>query len=110
MEKFFFDQTIKNNLTTYNRKIATGQGDNYTTWCLLSYRYLEKYYELNAIDVSKQPKLDVNLKAIELINFTGNLENDATMLFVIAKAKETVLDFSIGTVKVLRFYFALTKY
>ena len=110
MEKIFFDQTVKNNLTTYNRKIATGQGDNYMTWCLLSYCYLEKYYELNAIDVSKQPKLDVNLKAIELINFTGNVENDATMLFVIAKAKETVLDFSIGTVKVLRFYFALTKY
>ena len=32
MEKFFFDQTVKNNLTTYNiRKIATGRGDNYTT-------------------------------------------------------------------------------
>ena len=101
MENFFFDQTVKNNLTTYNiRKIATGGGDNYTTWCLLNYPHLEKYFELNEIDLSKQQKLDVNLKAIQLISFTGNLENDATMLFVIAKAKETVLDFSIGTVKV----------
>ena len=35
----FFDQPIKNNKVTYEniRKIATGQGDDYTTGCLLSY-------------------------------------------------------------------------
>ena len=33
----FFDQLVKNNLRTYDniRKIATGQGDDYTTSCLL---------------------------------------------------------------------------
>ena len=32
-----FDQPIKNDLKTYNkiRKIAAGQGDDYTTGCLL---------------------------------------------------------------------------
>ena len=37
----FFDQTIKNNKVTYEniRKIATGQGDDYTTGCLLDYSY-----------------------------------------------------------------------
>ena len=40
----FFDQTIKNDLRTYDniRKILTGQGDDYTTGSLLDYPYLEK--------------------------------------------------------------------
>ena len=34
-----FDQPIKNNKVTYEkiRKIATGQGDDYITGCLLDY-------------------------------------------------------------------------
>ena len=41
----FFDQPIKNDLKTYNniRKIATGQGDDYTTGCLLYYPYFKNY-------------------------------------------------------------------
>ena len=37
----FFDQPIKNKKITYEniRKIATGQGDDYTTGCLLDYPY-----------------------------------------------------------------------
>ena len=40
---------------------------------------------------------------IQQINFTANLDRDgnATMFFIIEEAKETVLDFSQGTVKVL---------
>ena len=40
----FFDQPIKNDLKTYDniRKIAIGQGDDYTTGCLLDYPYLKK--------------------------------------------------------------------
>ena len=51
----FFDQTIKNNLRTYDniRKIATGQGEDYTTGFLLNCPYLEKCYKLIAIDLSK---------------------------------------------------------
>ena len=50
-----FDQPIKNDLTTYDniRKIATGQGHNYTNGCLLVYPYFEKYYKLIAIDLKK---------------------------------------------------------
>ena len=46
------------------------------------------------------------LKAIQQINFTENLNRaeGATMFFIIEEAKETVLDFSKGTVKVLWFY------
>ena len=56
-----------------------------------------------AIDLSKQQALDADPRAIQQINFTANLdrEGNTTMFFIIAEAKETVLDFSQGTIKVL---------
>ena len=64
--KFFFDQTVKNDLKTYDniRKISSGQGDDYTTACLLDYPYFEEYYKLIAIDLSKQKKLNADPKAM----------------------------------------------
>ena len=52
----FFDRTVKNNLITYDniQKIATGQGDDYTTGCLLDHNYLNNYYKRIATDLSKQ--------------------------------------------------------
>ena len=108
--KNFFDQPIKNDLKIYDniRKIATGQDDDYTTRCLLHYPYFKKYYKLIVIDLSKQQKLDADPKAIQQVNFTRNLDRAkvVTMFFIIEDAKETVLDFSKGTVKVL-FHFVL---
>ena len=99
-----FDQPIKNDFKTYDniRKIATGQSDDYTSGCL-DYPYFKKYYKLIAIDLSKQQKLNADPKAIQQINFTGNLDREegTTMLFIIEKGKETVSDSSKGTVKVL---------
>ena len=56
-----------------------------------------------AIDLSKEPVLDADPRAIQQINFTANLatERNTTILFIIKEAKETVLDFLEGTVKVL---------
>ena len=56
-----------------------------------------------AIDLSKQQALDADPRAIKQISFTANLDRDEniTMFFLIEKAKETVLDFSQGAVKVL---------
>ena len=50
-----FDQPVKNNKVTYKniRKIATGQGDDYTTGCLLDYSYFANTYKMIAIDLSK---------------------------------------------------------
>ena len=82
----FFDQPIKNDLKTYDniRKITTGQGDDYTTGCLLDYTYFKKYYKLIAIYLSKQQKLDADPKAIQQINFTGNLDRaGASIMFFI---------------------------
>ena len=56
-----------------------------------------------AIGLSKQQALDADLKTIQQINFTGNLEQNGNtiMPFIIEEAKETILDFSQGTVGVL---------
>ena len=100
-----FNQPIKNNFVTYDsiRKIATGQGDDYTTGCLLDYNYFNNYYKMIVIDLSKQKELDADPKAIQQINLNANLDEggNTTIFFVIEEAKETILDFSQGTVKVL---------
>ena len=56
-----------------------------------------------AIALSRQQALDYDPKAIQQINFAGNLEQQATIFFLIEEAKETVLDFSKGTVQVFSF-------
>ena len=72
----FFDQPIKNNKVTYEniRKIAAGQGDDYTTGCLLDYSYFADTYKMIAVDLSKQQALDADPRAIQQINFTANLD------------------------------------
>ena len=51
-----------------------------------------------AKDLRKQQALDVDPKAMQQINFFGNLDRpeDATMFFVNEEAKESILDFSQG--------------
>ena len=70
----FFDQPVKNDMRTYDKLwiIATGQGDDYTKGCLLEYHYFKKHYKMIAINLSKQQALDVDLKEIQQINFSGN--------------------------------------
>ena len=54
--KIFFDQPINSELKTYEniRNIDTGQGDDFTTSCLLDYSYFKENYKMIAIDLSKQ--------------------------------------------------------
>ena len=56
-----------------------------------------------AIYLNKKQVLDVNPRAIQQINFTANSDRagNTIMFFIIEEAKETVLDFSKGTVRVL---------
>ena len=100
-----FDQPIKNSAVTYDniRKIAIGQGDDYTTGCLLDYPYFTNAYKMIAVDLSKQQALDADPRAIQQINFTANLDRagNTRVYFILEEAKETILDFSQGTVKVL---------
>ena len=55
------------------------------------------------VDLSKQQALDADPKAIQQINFTANLDRagNTRIYFILEEAKETVLDFSQGTVNVL---------
>ena len=73
------------------------------TGCLLDYSYFKDHYKMIAIDLSKQQALDADPRAIQQINFTANLDRDGntTMFFIIEEAKETALDFSQGTIRVL---------
>ena len=65
--KFFFQQPVKNDKVTHKniRKITIGQGDDYTTGCLLDYTYFKKCYKMVTIDLSKQQVLDADPKAIQ---------------------------------------------
>ena len=67
---------------------------------LLYYSAIQNYYKMIVIDLIKQQALDADPKAIQQINFTGNLAQQATIFFIIEEAKETVLNFSQGIVKV----------
>ena len=100
-----FDQPIKNNKVTYDniRKIDTGQGDDYKSGCLLDYSYFINTYKMIAVDLSKQQALDADPRAIQQINFTANLDRagNTRVYFILEEAKETILDFSQETVKVL---------
>ena len=53
-------------------KLITGQGEDYTTRCLLDYDYIKKNYRLISIDLSWQKELDAGPKAIQ-IEFVGEL-------------------------------------
>ena len=89
----FFDQPIKNNKVAYEniRKIAAGKGDDYATGCLLDYSYFANTYKMIAVDLSKQQALDANLDRVR----------NTRVYFILEEAKETILDLSQGTVKVL---------
>ena len=55
------------------------------------------------VDLSKQKVFDVDPRAIQQINFTANLDRagNTRVYFILEEAKETILDVSQGTVKVL---------
>ena len=71
----FSDQPI-NDLIKRNdevRKVSTGQGDDYTTGCLLHYAYFKNNYRLIAVDLSKQKALEADPRAIHQVVFQENV-------------------------------------
>ena len=57
---------------------------------------------MTAIDLSKQQALDADPRTIQQINFTGNLDRAGnTMFFILEEAKETILGFLQGTMRML---------
>ena len=68
----------------------------------LSNMMKDKVMITQLVDLSKQKALDADSKAIQQIIFTGQVHDDAlTVLYILEKSKETILQFSKGTTKVL---------
>ena len=100
----FYDQSINDSIKQNNKiwKISIGQGDGYTTGCLLDFACFENDFRLITADLSKQKALDADPKAIQQIIFTGQVDDEAlTVFYILEKSKETILEFSKGTTKVL---------
>ena len=104
----FYDQPINDAIKQYDeiRKISTRQGDDYTTGYLLDFAYFEKNCRLLAADLSQQKALDAVSRAIQQIIFTGKIKATVAItrviiFYILEKSKETILEFSKGTTKVL---------
>ena len=106
--KNFYDQPINDSIKQYNeiRKISTGQGDDSTTGFLLDFAYFENNCRLIAVDLSKQKALDTDSRAIQQIIFAGKIKaaevnTKVIIYYILEESKETILQFSKGTTKVL---------
>ena len=103
----FYDQRINDLIKQYHevRKVSTGYGDDYITGCLLDYVYFKYNYILIAVDLSKQKALDADPRAIQQMVFQGVVGGDdgtrIRLYTILEQSKETMLEFAIGTAKVL---------
>ena len=62
---------------------------------------LKKNCRLIAADLSKQKALDADSRAIQQIIFNGKTDNQIKVYYILEQSKETILEFSKGTTKVL---------
>ena len=64
--RLFYYQPTESDIKQYEgiRKLKVGQGEDYTTKCLLDYECNKNDYRLIAVDLSRQKELDADLKAI----------------------------------------------
>ena len=86
-----YDQSINDSISQYD-EISIGQGDDYTTGCLLGFAYFEKNYRLIAADLNKQKALDADRKAIQQIIFTDKTDNQIRVYYILEPSKETKLE------------------
>ena len=103
----FHDQPINDLIKQYDeiRRVSSGQGDDYTTGCLLDYTYFKDNYRLIAANLSKQEALDTYPRAIQQIVFQGVVggadKHKNKTVYYLEKSKEAVLEFYKRTAKVL---------
>ena len=99
----FYDQPINDLIKQYNevRKVAIGQGVDYTTGCLLDFSYFKDNYKQITVDFSIQKALDPDPRAIQQIVFQGVAGTNLRLYTVLEKAKATALKLYKGTAKAL---------
>ena len=77
--KISCDQPINYGIKRCNevRKLTAGLGEDDTTECLLDYdhNYIRNHYRPITVDLSREKELDADLKAIQQIQFGGQLKN-----------------------------------
>ena len=112
--KKFYDQTIDSNIKRFEeiKKLTTGQGEDYTAGCFLDYEYIKNRYKSIAVYLSRQKVLDADSKAIQQIEFVGQLKNidvvnadDAQSMFILTileKIKKVRLKFFQESATVLQ--------
>ena len=63
----FYDQPIDSDAKRYKeiKKSKKGQGEDYTTGCLLDYEYIKNHYKIIVVDMNRQKYLDSDPKAIQ---------------------------------------------
>ena len=109
--KNFYGQPINSDKKRYKeiRKLTAGQGEYYTTGCLLDYDCIKNYYRLIAIDLSKQKELHADPKTSQQIEFNGKSKSSNNridenqfifVLIIVEKIKEARLKLSQGSVTV----------
>ena len=72
----------------------------------MDFAYFETNYRLIAADLSKQKALDADSRAIQQIIFIGKIKSTEVntrviLYYILEQSKETILEFSTGTTKVL---------
>ena len=67
----------------------------------VDYQYFKDHYNLIAVDLRKQKKLDPDSSAIQQIEFYGMLKTNSQVCTIFKISKDTMLEFYKGIVKVL---------
>ena len=93
----FYEVPIKNKEQTYKAITELINDCDYKTGNSLNYEYFCKYYELIAIDLSKQNSEFEN----QQINFIGRLDQDATIFFIIEELTTTGLKFAQNSLTIV---------
>ena len=81
--------------------MTTERGENYETGRLLDFNYFQKHYSIIACDLSRQKALDPNPRIALQLEIVFMLSTNSQILTIFEKSKETKLEFSKRTSKIL---------
>ena len=99
----FYDQPISDKIRKYDevRKLTIGKCDDYTTECLLDYKYFRDHFLIAACNLQQQKELDADPRSVQQIEANFMLNINSQILPVLQKSKDTLLEFYKGTAKLL---------
>ena len=95
--KPFYEIPIKNKEETYKAITESIRNDLVRTGNESNFDYFSTHYKLIAIDLSKQKSDFKN----QQINFTGKLEQNATIFFISEEKETTGLEFSQNSLTII---------